>query len=141
MNTNTPSSSFSPAGFEAMVAAVLAPHTDRPLIITEFGQSCCPTNGACEECPGTYDGKTMGYDEAILAIANKHQVSWLPWAWRPGAVKFPVKTYVVEEDVILYVYGVVCIFPWSPFYAHSFHSRTHSPHLFALQMPGHQRRV
>ena len=40
--------------------------------------------GACESCPATYDGKNMGYDEAILTIATKYGISWLPWAWRPG---------------------------------------------------------
>ena len=80
-----------PAGFEALVEAVAA-GTDKPMIITEFGQSCCATSGACESCPATYDGVAMGYDEAILTIATKHGVSWLPWAWRPGAIKFAVKT-------------------------------------------------
>merc|ERR1712054_309864 len=32
-----------------------------------------------------YNGKAMGYDEAILTIAQKHGVSWLPWAWLPRA--------------------------------------------------------
>ena len=125
-----------------MVSAVLAPHTDRPIIITEFGQSCCPTKGKCEQCPGTYDGKTMGYDEAILTVANKHQVSWLPWAWRPGAVKFPVKTYV-EEGVIHFIWWCMhlSISPWCLRFTHSFHSCTHSPHPFAFQVPGHQRRI
>jgi hypothetical protein len=59
--------------------------TDKPIIITEFGQGCQPTHGAAEKCPGTYDGKVMGYSEAILTIAQKHSVSWLPWAWRPMA--------------------------------------------------------
>ena len=59
--------------------------TERPVILTEFGQGCQPTHGAAERCPGTLNGTTMGYDEAILMIAEKHGVSWLPWAWRPMA--------------------------------------------------------
>ena len=55
--------------------------TARPSIITEFGQACCATNGACENCPGTYDynGVAVGYDEAVIQIAQKHGVSWIPW--------------------------------------------------------------
>ena len=71
-------------GFEAHLQAVMN-GTDRPSIITEFGQACCATDGACMSCPGTYGGVTMGYDEAILTIAAKYSVSWLPWAWRPPA--------------------------------------------------------
>merc|ERR1719183_3008573 len=67
-----------------MVQAVLQ-KTARPVIFTEFGQACCPTHGACMSCPGTYDGKAMGYAEAVLTIAQKHGVSWLPWAWKPMA--------------------------------------------------------
>jgi hypothetical protein len=26
----------------------------------------------------------MGYDEAIMTIAQKNYISWTPWAWRPG---------------------------------------------------------
>jgi hypothetical protein len=73
-----------PAGFESLVQKVIN-GTDKPIIITEFGQGCQPTEGASESCPGTYDGKTMGYDETILTIAEKYSVSWLPWAWRPIA--------------------------------------------------------
>jgi len=73
-----------PAGFEAALQTVLS-GTDKPVIITEFGQSCNPTHGASENCPGEYQGKTMGYDETILTIADKNAVSWLPWAWKPMA--------------------------------------------------------
>jgi len=73
-----------PSNFEAYVKDVMN-GTDKPVIITEFGQSCQPTHGAAEKCPGTYDGKTMGYDETILTIAEKYSISWLPWAWRPMA--------------------------------------------------------
>lgn len=62
--------------------------TDKPVIITEFGQSCNPTHGAAEECSAEYDGKTMGYDETILTIADKYGLSWMPWAWR-GPAKGP----------------------------------------------------
>ena len=74
-----------PAGFDAMLETV-EKGTDRPAIITEFGQACCPTNGACEKCPQwTNNGIAVGYDEAIVQIAEKHSVSWIPWAWRPSA--------------------------------------------------------
>jgi len=73
-----------PAGFESRVQQLIN-GTDKPIIITEFGQGCQPTEGGAESCPGTYDGKTMGYDETILTIAQKYSVSWLPWAWRPLA--------------------------------------------------------
>jgi hypothetical protein len=73
-----------PAGFESLVQQMIN-GTKKPIIITEFGQGCQPTHGASENCPGTYEGKTMGYDETILTIAEKYSVSWLPWAWRPMA--------------------------------------------------------
>lgn len=80
-----------PSNFENYLQTVID-GTDKPLIITEFGQSCQPTKGAAEQCESTYEGKTMGYDEAILVIANKHSVSWLPWAWRPMAAGPNTKT-------------------------------------------------
>merc|ERR1719401_3048532 len=64
-----------------MYVLTLINGTDKPVIITEFGQGCQPTEGAAESCPAS----TMGYDETILTIAQKHSVSWLPWAWRPMA--------------------------------------------------------
>lgn len=73
-----------PAGFESRVQQMIN-GTDKPIIITEFGQGCQATEGAAESCPGTYEGKAMGYDETILTIAEKYSVSWLPWAWRPMA--------------------------------------------------------
>lgn len=73
-----------PAGFERNVQQMIN-STDKPIIITEFGQGCQPTEGASEKCPGTYEGKSIGYDETILTIADKYSVSWLPWAWRPMA--------------------------------------------------------
>lgn len=80
-----------PAGFESRVQSILQ-GTDKPLIITEFGQSCNPTHGAAEQCPGDYEGKVMGYDETILTIADKYAVSWLPWSWRPAAAGPNAKT-------------------------------------------------
>lgn len=74
------SSSKCPAGFETYVKQMIS-GTDKPLIITEFGQSCQPTEGAAENCPAS----TVGYDETILTLAEKYSVSWLPWAWRPMA--------------------------------------------------------
>ena len=47
-------------GFEAMLKQVMQGGSDLPFIITEFGQTCCATGGACESCPPTYDGKPMG---------------------------------------------------------------------------------
>lgn len=73
-----------PAGFESRIQQMIN-GTEKPIIITEFGQGCQPTEGAAESCPGVYDGKAMGYDESILTICQKHAVSWLPWAWRPMA--------------------------------------------------------
>lgn len=72
-----------PANFETYLTAALA--TGKPAIITEFGQGCNPTHDAAEQCDGVYDGKTMGYDETIVTIADKHGVSWLPWAIRGPA--------------------------------------------------------
>merc|ERR1719410_2240081 len=68
--------------FETYLKVVLE-GTDRPAIITEFGQRCNPTSGYSEQCTGTYDA--MGYDNAVVTIADKYAVSWLPWAWRPMA--------------------------------------------------------
>ena len=42
-------------GFEAMVKQVQS-GTDKPVIITEFGQFCCDTNGSCYAYNGTWDG-------------------------------------------------------------------------------------
>jgi len=70
-----------PAGFETYVTAVLSA-TGKPAIVTEFGQGCNPTHAASEQCDGVYDGKTLGYVETIATIADKHAVSWLPWAWK-----------------------------------------------------------
>lgn len=80
-----------PEGFESLVQQLIN-ETDKPIIITEFGQACQPTDGAAEQCPGTYEGNTMGYDEAILTISQKYDVSWLPWAWRPLAAGPDTKT-------------------------------------------------
>ncbi len=70
-------------GFEQLAGRVLNA-TDKPVIITEFGQACCSTSGkaACESCPV---GEGGGYDEQIIKYSNANKISWLPWAWRPGA--------------------------------------------------------
>jgi len=68
--------------FETYLQTVLD-GTDKPVIITEFGQQCNPTVGDSEQCTGVQDA--LGYDNAIVAIADRHAVSWLPWAWRPMA--------------------------------------------------------
>ena len=70
------------SGFDLMVQSVRNA-TDKPLIITEFGQACCATNGPCMSCGPT---GSVGYDEAIIQICQKYAVSWLPWAWRPGTL-------------------------------------------------------
>jgi hypothetical protein len=70
-----------PDGFETYVTAVLSA-TGKPAIVTEFGQGCNPTHDASEQCDGVYEGQTMGYVETIATIADKHAVSWLPWAWK-----------------------------------------------------------
>ena len=59
--------------------------TDKPVILTEFGQFCCETNGSCGLYEGSWDGKDMGYAEAVVSIAQAYGASWTPWAWRPGA--------------------------------------------------------
>lgn len=69
-----------PSGFDAMLNEVHS-NTDKPTIITEFGQACCATAGACESCPAS----SNGYDEDVLMACNKYDTSWLPWAWRPAA--------------------------------------------------------
>jgi len=56
-------------GFEAMVKQMQA-GTDAPLIVTEFGQFCCDTHGKCFGYDGTWNGKKMGYDEAIVNISQ-----------------------------------------------------------------------
>ena len=71
-------------GYEAMVKQIQS-QTEKPVIITEFGQFCCDTNGSCYDYNGTWDGQNLGYDEAIIKISQKYGVSWNPWSWRPQA--------------------------------------------------------
>ena len=71
-----------PAGFQAMLQQVTA-GSALPLISTEFGQNCCSTHGSCESYSGTWAGKAVGYDEAILTIGASFHMSWLPWGWVP----------------------------------------------------------
>ena len=54
-----------------------------PLIMTEFGQYCCPASGKCDNYNGTYNGKHMGYVDAILDIAQQKNISWTIWSWQP----------------------------------------------------------
>ena len=42
-------------GFETMVKAIQS-KTEKPVILTEFGQFCCDTNGSCYDYNGTWDG-------------------------------------------------------------------------------------
>merc|ERR1711865_180151 len=84
-----------PNGFDDMLQSLYNPSSatgaaaavgsQLPAIITEFGQNCCPVGGACEKCSALYNGTAQGYDHAILSVAEKYNVSWLPWAWRPAA--------------------------------------------------------
>jgi len=62
--------------------------TNKPMILTEFGQFCCATDGECYNYPGTWNGVAMGYAEAIMTIAKTNGISWTPWSWRPGATTF-----------------------------------------------------
>jgi len=70
-------------GYEQRVQQVLD-QTGLPLIITEFGQYCCPADSACYLYSGQYDGDNMGYVEAVLTVNLKYDVSWTAWAWRPN---------------------------------------------------------
>jgi len=71
-------------GYENHVQAILE-GTGKPLIITEFGQYCCPANGPCYQYSGQYDGQNMGYVEAVMNVNVKYDVSWTTWAWRPNS--------------------------------------------------------
>jgi hypothetical protein len=70
-----------PAQFETYLTAVLSA-TGKPAIVTEMGQGCNPTHGQSEQCEDT---SPLGYVETIASIADKHAVSWLPWAWKGTA--------------------------------------------------------
>ena len=71
-------------GFENIVKQVQS-GTNKPVVITEFGQFCCDTDGSCYDYNGVWDGQNLGYSEAILKISQKYNVSWNPWSWRPMA--------------------------------------------------------
>eukprot|EP01062_Namystynia_karyoxenos_P066001 TRINITY_DN60025_c0_g1_i1.p1 TRINITY_DN60025_c0_g1~~TRINITY_DN60025_c0_g1_i1.p1 ORF type:complete len:440 (+),score=137.86 TRINITY_DN60025_c0_g1_i1:163-1320(+) len=71
-------------GFDQLAAAVMS-GAPRPVVLTEFGQSCCAADGACFAYDGEWGGKPMGYVEAIITIAFNRGISWMPWAWRPQA--------------------------------------------------------
>ena len=74
-------------GFEKMVKAITEA-TTKPVILTEFGQFCCDTDGECYNYPGEWNGVKMGYAEAIIRIADTYGASWLPWSWRPAATDY-----------------------------------------------------
>lgn len=76
--TNAPNKC--PAGYESLLKELVS-STHKPIIVTEFGQACSPTDGPGQGCPST----GMGYDETIISISAKYSVSWLPWAWQPSS--------------------------------------------------------
>ena len=60
--------------------------TNRPVIATELGQYCCPQpDGRCYEYPDSFDGRAMGYVEAVFNVLEQHAAGWTVWAWRPGS--------------------------------------------------------
>jgi len=71
-------------GYEERVQRIID-GTGRPLIITEFGQYCCPADSACYLYDGTFEGSSMGYVEAVLNLNQRYDVSWTAWAWRPNS--------------------------------------------------------
>ena len=71
-------------GFKQLVDQVKS-GTNKPMIMTEFGQFCCDTHGSCYQYNGSFEGQQMGYVEAVMSIAAANGISWTPWAWRPGA--------------------------------------------------------
>jgi hypothetical protein len=89
----------SPRGVDRLLSTLAA--SGRPLIMTEFGQYCCPDpangepSGVCSDgaagagadYDGTWAGKTMSYNDAILTIGAGYGISWTAWAWVPGGVK------------------------------------------------------
>merc|ERR1712107_419408 len=75
-----------PDGFQNHVRNIMS-SSSLPIMVTEFGQSTCDTNGACFSYQGTWNGQKMGYDEAILQIGEQFGVSMTPWSWRPGATE------------------------------------------------------
>ena len=92
----------SPAAVDALVNALQAA-ARRPVIYTEFGMYCCPdpsnvgvATGQCSDGAsavggpdynGTYEGRLMGYNDAVLTAGRARNVSWTAWAWVPGGVK------------------------------------------------------
>ena len=63
-----------PDGFEHHVKNIMD-STDKPVIVTEFGQACCPTHGACERCSAQWNGTTMGFVDAFLRVVNPQQAT------------------------------------------------------------------
>lgn len=73
----------SAVGFATRLEQVLV-QTKRPVVVTEMGQFCCASEGACFQYPGTFNGKSMGYVRALLTEMQATQTSWTAWAYRPG---------------------------------------------------------
>ena len=84
MNPDSPKALKNADSVEAYIQEIQS-STDKPVILTEFGEFCCETNGACGLFEGSWDGHDMGYAEAIIYIADTYGLSWTPWSWRPGA--------------------------------------------------------
>lgn len=72
------------AGFSAHLDALMNAPRRRPVMVTEFGQYCCATSGACYQYSGVWNGRPMGYVEALLEVMAARDVSWTVWGWRPG---------------------------------------------------------
>ena len=77
MNPANPKALKNADSLEAYIQEIQS-KTDKPAILTEFGQFCCATNGSCGLFEGTWDGKDMGYAEAVVTIAETYGVSWTP---------------------------------------------------------------
>ena len=74
-----------PAGFRGLVSEVVS-KTDRPLIITEFGQACCPTAGAVGQT-GFTQRHNGAHLRACEELAEKHPRRFItrPSSHRDGA--------------------------------------------------------
>ena len=87
------------------IAPTLALET--PIIITEGGQFCCPTNGPCgppanpTAYPGIWNGNSMGYMEAILQICRQNDISWTLWSWRPNTIGYCCSPDVNSADALI----------------------------------------
>ena len=88
MNPDNPKALKNVDSLEISIQEIIS-QTSKPIILTEFGQFCCETDGKCGLYEGTWGGEQMGYAEAIVRISQQYAISWTPWAWRPGASKNP----------------------------------------------------